>query len=141
MDFKNLVFIFVFAGIYIFAMMSFAVNLTNDNNVNNTLMESQAVNSTFGNLEAQLQAVPDNANGSKSAFEQETPTLGTDSFLFGSIISAGKTFTTMITGVFNLMFGLISETLGVSPIILGVFSGLLLITIILLGWKLYKTGK
>lgn len=141
MDFKNLTIIMLLLGLFIFAIMSASIGLTSENNVNNTLMESESINSTFGNLQTQLETTQSTTNGTKSAFEQETPTLGTDSFLFSSIINAGKVFTTLISSIFNLTFGLISEVLGISPIILGVLSAILLLSIILLAWKLYKTGK
>ena len=46
----------------------------------------------------------------------------------------------MVVIVYNLIFGLAAEAIGIPPLLLGVMTAILLITSVLLLWRLYKIG-
>jgi len=140
-EFRNIVITGLLIGLFAFALMNISISLTNENDVNNSLLENEAINRSFGYLESNLSSTQDKSETSKTGFESENPTVGTDSFLFSSIISAGKVFTGMWRGVYDVTFSLFTETLGISPIVIGVITSILIITITLLAWSLYKSGR
>ena len=140
-EFRNLIVTALLGGLFLFALINASIFMTTNNNANNTLLDNEAINSTFGQLESDLKTTQNSAEEAKTGFEEESPTIGTDSFLFNSIIGAGKIFTGMWRNMYNLTFGLVSETIGISPIVLGTLTTILLMTITLLAWSLYKTGK
>jgi len=140
-EFRNLIILGLLTGLFIFALVNISISLTNENNVNNTLLENEAINKSFGYLQSNLSDSQSKSETSKTGFEVENPTVGTDSFLFSSIISAGKVFTGMWRGVYDITFSLFTETLGINPVVMGVITSILLITIILLAWSLYKSGR
>ena len=140
-EFRTLIIIGLLTGLFAFSLINFSVTLTNDNNATNIVMENDAINDTFGELGTELASEQDKGNSSKTLFESDIPLLGTDSFLFNSIIGVGKVFTGIWRNMYNLTFGLLADTLGISSVVLGVITTILLLTIILLAWGLYKTGR
>lgn len=140
-ELKSLLFAAILTAVFFFAIVNFGVTLTNNNNVNNTLLDNSVFNETFNSLENNLSNVQDTAQGQRENFEEETPIIGTDAFLFTSIIGAAKTFGSMMIKMYDLTFGLLGQVLGISPIIIGVFTGMLLILLIFLTWRFIKTGR
>lgn len=141
MNFKDYIIGVVLLGIFIFAMMSGNVLLSKQNNANNTLMENEAVNRTFGNLTTILGNISNESQTAKTKFEQEKSSIATGFFLLGTILSIGKTFITMMVSVYNLTFGLIASVLGVSKMVINVLAGIFIVIMVLSAWALYKTGK
>lgn len=139
--FMKLIFTGLLVGLFTIAMISGGIHLAANNNSTSPLLDSDAINRTFSSLISNATSSQDLTESQRQTFEKEVPTVGTDSFLFSSIIGAGKVFTGMWRDMFDLTFGLMAEALDLSPIILGLFVSMLLIAIILLAWSLYKAGR
>ena len=88
-----------------------------------------------------IRSIDTTVNKTKEAFESEETSLVTGVLLIGSILNAGKTFSTVIINVFTGVFTVTAEVLGIPQIVIIVLTGILLITIVLLSWKLIKTGN
>lgn len=127
-------------GLFLFVMLNFVYNTQNDNNSNDTILNDATLNASFSSLNKNLSDVYTKGKSQKDNFESETPTLGTDSLLFFSIIATGKAFTSGLFGIFNLVLGTMASYLGVPAVVLGVILGLASFTVIILLWSLYKTG-
>lgn len=145
MEFKGLLITTLLIGLFLFAIISFGVNLSLDNNQNATILQNKAINKTFGQLGTNLSNSRSTAEGQKTATETEVPTAGSDSLLLLSIKSAIKVFSSTMTNIYNLTFGLIFETLGLSAgtgaVILGTMFAILAIVIVFLGWRVLKAGE
>ena len=132
-------------ALFIYAMIAGSINLSSDNDSNSSLLQNTLINKTFSDLGANLSKNQEVASNQREGFETEIPTIGTDSFLFSSVIATGKTFTSKMSNIFNSTFGLIISTLGLSntagAIILGTLIAIILITIIALLWSWYKVGR
>jgi len=140
-SFQSLVIGFLLTGLFTFTMISFGANFATDNNLNQTILDNQAINSSFVELDTTLLSNANKANDSKTAFESDVPTIGADSLILVSIVSVGKVFTGITVGVYNITIGLASSVLGISPVILGVLTTILLFVIMLLTWSVIRTGK
>ena len=139
--FKGLIITAMLLALFIFAMINGGVYMADQNGQTSPLLNNTAINNTFNDLESDLPATQQIAAQQKNNTFLENPIEGSDSFLFSTIIGAGKVFTGVWRNFYDLTFGLISETLGISPVILGVFSAILLIVILLLFWRLIKVGQ
>ena len=139
--FQGLIINGMLTALFIFAIISGGIYLASNNGQNSTLLNNTAINNTFNSLEDQLPATQTIAEQQKNNTFLENPIEGSDSFLFGTIIGAAKVFTGVWRSFYDLTFGLMSETLGISPVILGVITAILLVVILLLFWRLIKVGE
>jgi len=139
--FKGLIITTLLIGLVIFAMLSWALTFQLSNNADETLLDNPSINKTYSNLYTHLDSAQGTSESQRTGFEQEVPTVGTDSFLFSSIIGAVKTFTSTIANIFSVTFVYIGSVLGIHPVVIGVFVAIIIITAILLAWRVAKIGE
>ncbi len=127
-------------GLVILSMFAFGVFFQEENNVENQFIENSLMNSTYSQLRADLGGLRDESQAQKTLFESENPTGGFGTILLFSIVSTGKVFNGMVVGVFNTLIKLPVVFLGLSPIVVSVLSTMLILTIIIGLWIVYKLG-
>lgn len=127
-------------GLFILAMILGYTNLTSDNNAQNLLLQDQQINGSYNQFFGNLTTLQTTANDSKSAFEKESPTFTAGFLLFGSIIDFVKKMTSSFIAIFVIFFDLLGTLLGIPPIVIGVLSAIVIIILIVLAWRKYKTG-
>lgn len=135
--FKN----FLFIGLMVFCILAFIIAVQSDNKVTDPIIDDPLIASTYSNLGTDLGELRNQSQAQKTLFESETPTAGFGSILLFSVLSAGKVFNGMIIGTFNILIQLPVVILGVDPIVLSILGTLLIITIILGLWAIYKLGS
>lgn len=140
MSFREILINFSLIGIFMLAFITFAVQMTDDNSANNTLIQNPLINSTFNKLQSNLSVFQSNAQGQRENYESESPASGFGTLIIFGIIGFAKIFTGMVLGISNILFGAASSVLGIDPIVIGVFVSLLIATLIIYGWRLAKTG-
>jgi len=142
MNMRSLIISALLIGLFMYAMISFGAQLAIDNEANQSILDHDSINDSFRGLDTQLGNAQDQAQSQRVGFEGENiEDERSDSLLFLSIVSAARVFTSMLINIYNLTFGLASETLGINPVIIGVFSAILLIVLLLMAWRLIKTGE
>lgn len=127
-------------GLVIFCLLSFIFFVQDDNNATDKLINNQLINQTYGNLSGNLDTMRDSSQSQLTLFQSENPTSGFGSILLFSIVSVGKTFINMVTGVFNITINLPVAVLGVDKAVVGVISAILVLSLIVGAWILYKLG-
>ena len=127
-------------GLVVVSLLSFGVLLQEDNNVDDKFIDNSLMNETFGSLKTNLVGYESQSQAQKTLFESENPTSGFGTILLFSIVSTGKVFNSMIMGTFNALIKLPTVILGVDPIILSVLGTMLILTIIIGLWIVYKLG-
>ncbi len=130
----------MFVGLVVVALLSFGVLYQEDNNANGKFIEDSLMNQTYTSLRTDLGELRDQSQAQKTLFESENPTSGFGTILLFSIVSTGKVFNSMIIGVFNTIIKLPTVVLGLDPIILSVIGTMLILTIIIGLWIVYKLG-
>ncbi len=131
---------FALIGIFVFAGISFIVQTQLDNDVENTILENKVINKTFTDFETDLSEFRTESQTQKDSFESEDPAPGFGSLIIFSIVGVGKTFSGMTLGVYNIFIVLPASILGVPPIVIGVLTTILIISLILLAWRVYRVG-
>ncbi len=131
---------FSLIGLMVFGGILFVTNLQNENNLNITILNDTIINSTFIDLNNSLGAFSDSASGGKDAFEEDKPASGFVDLVLFAVIGVVTTFTGLILGVWNVLIVLPASLLGVPSVVIGVLGALLMVTLILSAWRLYKAG-
>lgn len=139
-QFQNTLISFILVGLIVFGIMAFTVNIQSENNSEVRLLNDSFMNNTYSNLENDLNDFKDTADSQKELFESENPVLSFGTLIFYSIVSAGKVFSSMMIGMFNVVISLPVTYFGISPIIVGVLGIILIISIIIGLWIIYKVG-
>lgn len=141
MEFRDLFIAFTLVALFMFCMISFSINLSSDNEANSSIISHPIINDTYSKLEANLSTFRATAEGQRGGFESELPSAGFGELIIFAVIGAGKILTESVVALFNIVFGSLSSVIGISPIVIGVFTSILLFTLIFLAWKLYKQGQ
>ena len=131
---------FMLIGLVVVSLLAFGLLFQDDNNVDNPFMDNALMSNSYGNLTNNLQGLESTAQTQKDLFESENPTSGFGTILLFSIVSAGKVFNGMIVGVFNTLIKLPVVFLGLDPLIVSVLSTMLILSIIIGLWVVYKLG-
>ena len=139
-SFREVFITFALIGVFVFAGISFIVQTQLDNDVENTILENEVINKTYTNLETDLSDFGSETQTQKESFESEIPERGFGSLIIFAIIGVGQKFTGMITGIYNIFIVLPASILGISPVVIGVFTAMLIVSLILLAWRVYRAG-
>ncbi len=139
-NFQNLVVNFLFIGLIVFGIFATVIIMQEDNNVDDKFIENELINDTYSTLQTDLLNFQTESQAQKLLFEREQPTLGFGTLLFYSIISSGKVFNSMVGAMFNSLIKLPVVVLGIDPVIVSVISNLLILSIIIGLWIVYKVG-
>ena len=131
---------FMLVGLVVLSLFAFSSFFQDDNNAENKFMENTLMNDTYGDLRTDLGGLRDQSQAQKTLFESENPTSGFGTILLFSIVSTGKVFNGMVVGVFNTLIKLPVVFLGLDPVIVSVISTMLILTIIIGLWIIYKLG-
>ena len=131
---------FMMIGLVVLSLFAFSTSFQEENEVENKIMDNTLMNNTYYQLRVDLGGLRDQSQAQKTLFESENPTSGFGTILLFSIVSTGKVFNGMIIGLFNTLIKLPVAILGLDPIIVSVLSTLLILTIIIGLWIVYKLG-
>lgn len=140
MDFKTLFYNSILISLVIVGLFAFAVDFQEENNVNDSISNNKLINGSLSNLKNNLQSSQTAAQSTKELFESENPTSGFGSILFFSVITAGKVFNNMIGANMNILIKAPTVVFGVDPSVVAALLTLLIFTIIIGLWLLYKLG-
>lgn len=138
--FQELFINFMIIGLVVVSLFAFMVSFQEENDVSEKVIENSLMNETYGNLRIDLGNLRNESQAQKTLFESENPTGGFGTILLFSIVSSGKVFNGMVIGLFNTIIKLPVVFLGLDPIIVSVLSTMLILTIIIALWVLYKLG-
>lgn len=131
---------FMLLGLIVFSLLAFAVSLQSETNLENQFIDNSLMNDTYSTLRTDLEGLRSSSQSQKTLFESENPTVGFGTILLFSIVSSGKVFNGMMIGVFNLLIKLPVVFLGLDPVVVSVISTMLILTIIIGLWIIYKLG-
>lgn len=126
-------------GLFLVSIIMFGSQLAIDNESNNSILNNPNINATMITMSTNLTNTQDVAED-QSASQDETLPIAVFDFLFESIIGTVKIFKGTASLVYNLTLGLLVSELGVPPIVLATFTAIILITLVFLGWRNFKTG-
>jgi hypothetical protein len=131
------------AGIFVFAIISFGLNVAINNNPEQTIGNDDTLNDYYSNLQTNLSTSLDTANAQETALGQDPTTDTGDNLLFPSIKGSWKSVVETPKAVFSITFGLLMSKLFPSDefgIIFIVIAGLITVAISFAVWRMVFTG-
>lgn len=140
-SFREIWVMFIIVGVFTFGMISFIVISQQDNDVTNTILNNSIINKTYVNLEQNLTILENNTETQRQSFESEIPERGFGSLIIFSIVGITQKFTGLVIGVYNIFIVLPASILGVSTVVTSAISSILLVSLVLLGWRVYRIGS
>jgi len=139
-SFENLFKSYALGGLLLLCLLAFIFGFQADNNAGENLIDDALLSDSFGALSEDLGSIRNQSQDQRELFEKERPTAGFGSLILFSIVSSGKVFTGITIGLFNILFKLPMIVFGLDPVISSVLSTVLIISVILGLWALYKLG-
>ena len=142
LGFKDLVISFILVGVFVFAFISFGYQFQLDMGANQTLLddEDSGIREAFHSMNSSLSDIESTANSSMFSVSAEEFDTSGGEITFKTIPKATTNFWTRTTGIFDLLRTFLFKTLGISSTVLGAIATIFTVTLILLGWKLWRTG-
>ena len=140
-SFREVFITFSLIGVFVFAAISFVVTTQRDNGVTNTILENDVINRTYSNLETDLGGLGSNSSTQKDSFESEIPERGFGSLIIFAIVGVGHKFTGMIVGIYNILIVLPASLLGIPSVVISAMTAILLLSMILLLWRVIRVGS
>ena len=141
MEIRQLIVLVMLSGLFMFGLISGGYLLQANNNVNETILHDTSFNRTFSNLQQNITWLQSKAESAQNATETEIPTVSGEGIGLESITSALKTFVGMGRGIWDLSFSVVSLYLGVNPVYFYGIVAIVILSIVLLGWSAYRSGR
>lgn len=138
MDFRKTFINFALLGLVIFGMMSFIIIFQSDNYSPERLTSNPLIDKTYNDLYGELGEAQDRANEQNQIFGNVTPTESYGEVEINSIVSPTRAFKSIILGVYNVLIKLPAQIFGVSEIVSGVISAILIMLLVIGIWAIWK---
>ena len=128
-------------GLFMFAMIGFGRQLAIDNNLNNSIMNNPNIEKAYSNLELNFSSAKNDSEIQQTSFFSKVPILGELGLIIEALSGFSRTFFNVVVNFASLPIVLIQETLGVSSVVLGGISAIIMMSLLLLVWQLYRSGR
>ncbi len=139
-DFKNIVGKFLVAALVIFSLFSYIIITQSENDAEDPLRNEQRFNESLESLIVSIDASTEAAEEKYGVFASEEPKSGFGSIVLFGIVSVGKTFSSIVFGVFGAIIKLPLTVIGIPATVYSLILTWLIILVIVAVWLLYKLG-
>ncbi len=139
--FKGLIIAMALTGLVMFCLINFAIQTASDNNANQSIIDNPVISRTFANLSDDMSGLEAKAQEQRENIEGDKISTGLGFFILETIIGGGRVFTGIVIGTFNIISEPLVSVIGIPVSIMGVLSFILLVSLILFAWRLYKVGE
>ncbi len=138
--FQELVVNFSIVAILVMSLFSFFIIVQEQNDAVDPLKNNAVFNNSFQQLIGTIENNTRDAEEKYGVFNDEDPKAGFGSIVLFGIVSVGKTFSSIIFGTFIAVVKLPLVILGIAPSVYNLILVILIISVIVSVWLLYKLG-
>lgn len=139
-NFQELFLNFSLIALIVIGVIAFSVSYQTENGRTDGIVTDPLMNDTYNKLYNNASAFGSESDAARELFENEDPKVGLGSLLLVSIKSGGTIFTGLIVSTVNIITKLPVVLFGVDPVIISILISILVVTIILGLWIVYKLG-
>ena len=129
---------FALLGLLIFGIMNFIVTTQVNNDVDNEITEHSLINETYGDLYNELRSSETESETVMGNFTKRSPTEQFGELSVTSIFSPTTKIKSLTIGLWNILIKLPMVVLGVSPIVASVITTVLIFSLIIGIWLMWK---
>ena len=128
-------------GVLMISMMGFIISTQTGNDLSETILNDSIINTSFVNLTSVLDSTSNTANDSKTSFESDDPNRGFGSLIIFAILGVGKTITGVVLSIYKILFLLPATKLGIPAVVINSLSSIILFSLVLKVWRVYRAGE
>lgn len=139
-SFQDTFYSFMLLGLLVLALLSSSFIIQEDNDAPQPLASNPLFNQTATSLNESISSAEASGQIQQGIFSEEKPREGFGSIVLFGVVSAGKTFTNVTYDILGLTFRIPMVVLGINSEIVSAFISILVITIIIGLWIVYKLG-
>jgi hypothetical protein len=140
MEFKSFYFSMLLVGLCVVGIFGFVISVQNNYSVQNPIVNNS--NMAFvNNLTTTLGGTQATATNAQNATYSAPPSVDTGGLMLTTIVSGGQILTGTIQAIYDGTIGFVANILGVSSIVIVVFSAMLIGGLILMIWSLIRLGR
>lgn len=136
--FKDYIIKLLLAGLFITSLVTFGVSFTMDQGKSADVIDDGHL--SLDELEQEINDTSDDAEAWAEAFRSDSVFVQLGAVIMFSIWGVMKLIWTSVVSLFTLILDSASTVLGVPPIVLGVLTAILLVSLIFAGWRVIKRG-
>lgn len=125
-------------GVFIFGIFAFVITTQTDNDVSTPITDNELINDTYSDLNTNLGSMQTDAQTSSDTFGSITPSQTFGELEVTSVVSPTRIFKTIGVGIWNIFIQLPIKVLGVSPIVGGIISSIVILLLIIGIWAIWK---
>lgn len=143
MRFQNYVVMFLVVGLFLVVMVSFSVSLAYNNHSNQSLASDPNLNKTVQNLVVSLEDASNSVTSSGQTFATESEGVTTEDteITLPSIIGVYQTGNAVTAGMLSFFNALAVQYLGLDLLTVSILGAILMITLVIAGWALFRSGR
>jgi len=138
-DFKDFPTNFILAGLFITAMIGFAVGLAGNYDKDESLMKSDQID--FSGIEDQLKNATEQSAKWQKAFTGDNPLLDFGALILFSIWGLGKLMWGSVTTMLSIFLIGFENVLGIPPLVTASITAIIIIYLIFKLWRVIKAGE
>lgn len=130
---------FLLAGLFLIAMISFAVIIAGNYGHSEELVKSDKID--FSALEEQINQTNTDAERWAESFKSDNPLLGFGSLVLYSIWGIGKLMWGAVVTILHIYLVGLGDVIGISPIVIGSITAIVIVGLIFYLWRAIKSGE
>lgn len=138
MEFRKVFINMALLGLAILSILSFVIIFQADNNASEKIIDNEIINKTYYDLYGNLSTSQSIASQQNNIFGEVKPTESYGELQVDSVVSPTKAFKSFLLGVYNILIKLPSQFLGISTIVTSIITAILIISLIVGIWLLWK---
>ena len=127
--------------VFAFGFIMFFNQTAMDNDSRNIIKDDPALSNLSTRLNSSLINISVTSKSQLNATANDPVSVGFGSLIMYSIVGVGRIFTGTITTIYFSVFSLLINTLGIPPVVIGAFTGIVLIIIIFGIWRFVRIGS
>jgi hypothetical protein len=152
MEINKIIISFLVFALFGIAIISFGINFGDENNSDISIEDDSRISSIYSGINSTIynyddgDSLQETANETYSDFNAESGTVtgSISDFFMDSLLFVGKTIMGVANTILDVTFLPLLKAVGIpteiARIVGGVISVIMLFTIVLLAWKLYRLG-
>ena len=130
------------AGLFLFALIGFGVQMAIDNPTNISITDNNIIDAAYTDIDAALDKVKVDTDENKEGFFSNLPLANTFGIVLDSVVGIGSLMVNgFMQSIFQVMANFFSQILGLNnSVVFGLLMAFFSITAILLAWRVYRAG-
>ena len=130
------------AGLFLFAVIGFGVQMEIDNPTNISITDNDIIDTAYTDIDAALDKVKVDTDENKEGFFSNLPLANTFGIVLDSVVGIGSLLVNgFMQSVFQVIANFFSKILGLNDtVVFGLLMAFFSITAVLLAWRVYRAG-